>query len=106
MKRALSALVLVTAAGCATGRAAQQPGPQAQTQARPAVAYPSTYRPFPSTPTLLRGGTVMTATGQVIPNGQVLMVDGRIAAVGATVDAPANATVVDATGRWITPGVI
>ncbi|HEX8450938.1 MAG TPA: amidohydrolase family protein [Longimicrobium sp.] len=107
MKRALSALVLVTAAGCATGRAAQQPGPKAQTPApRPPEAYPSTYRPLPSTPTLLRGGTVMTAAGQVIPNGQVLMVDGRIAAVGATVNAPANATVVDATGRWITPGVI
>jgi len=107
MKRALSALVLVTAAGCATGRAAQQPGPQAQSQApRPAEAFPSTYRPLPSTPTLLRGGTVMTAAGQVIPNGQVLMVDGRIAAVGATVEAPANATVVDATGRWVTPGVI
>ena len=107
MKRALSALVLVTAAGCATGRAAQQPAPQAQNQApRAAQAFPSTYRPFPSTATLLRGGTVMTAAGQVIPNGQVLMVDGRIAAVGATVDAPANATVVDVTGRWVTPGVI
>jgi imidazolonepropionase-like amidohydrolase len=107
MKRALSALALVAAAGCATGRAAQAPAPRAQ--AAPAArtdAFPSTYRPFASVPTLLRGGTVMTAAGQVIPNGQVLMVGGRIAAVGATVDAPANATVVDVTGKWITPGVI
>jgi imidazolonepropionase-like amidohydrolase len=37
---------------------------------------------FASQPTLIRGGTVMTAAGQVIPNGQVLIVDGRIAAVG------------------------
>ena len=110
MKRALSALVLVTAAGCATGRTAQRPAtPAAQPQTTRASItnpYPSTYRPLPSTPTLLRGGTVMTAAGQVIPNGQVLLVDGKIAAVGATVDAPANATVVDATGKWITPGVI
>jgi imidazolonepropionase-like amidohydrolase len=34
------------------------------------------------------------------------MVDGKIAAVGATVDAPAGATVVDVTGKWVTPGVI
>ena len=110
MKRALSALVLVTAAGCATGRAAQRPaGPQAQTPAAQPTRtdpFPSTYRPFPSTATVLRGATVMTAAGQVIPNGQVLMVDGRIAAVGTTVEAPAGATVVDVTGKWITPGVI
>ena len=110
MKRALSALVLVTAAGCAAGRSARTPAtPQAQAPAAPATAtnpFPSTYRPFASVPTLLRGGTVMTAAGQIIPNGQVLMVNGRIAAVGATVDAPANAVVVDATGKWITPGVI
>jgi imidazolonepropionase-like amidohydrolase len=109
MKRALSAVALVAAAGCATGRAAQNPA-QPQAQAQPAATrtdpYPSTYRPFPSAPTLLRGGTVMTAAGQVIPNGQVLLVDGKIAAVGATVDAPANTVVVDATGKWITPGVI
>ncbi len=107
MKRALSALALLAAAGCATGRAAQAPAPRAQAAPAPrSDAFPSTYRPFASVPTLLRGGTVMTAAGQVIPNGQVLMVGGRIAAVGATVDAPANATVVDVTGRWVTPGVI
>jgi imidazolonepropionase-like amidohydrolase len=70
------------------------------------VPFPSTYRPFPATATLIRGGTVMTAAGEVIPNGQVLMVDGKIAAVGATVQAPAGATVVDATGKFVTPGVI
>jgi imidazolonepropionase-like amidohydrolase len=110
MNRALSALVLVTVAGCATGRTASRPArPEAQPQNARTSAnnpFPSTYRPFPSAPTLLRGGTVMTAAGQVIPNGQVLLVDGKIAAVGATVDAPANATVVDVTGKWITPGVI
>ncbi len=115
MKRALSALALAAfAAGCAgASRPAQGPAP-AQQQASalsPGRApspdpFPSTYRPLPSAPTLIRGGTVMTAAGQVIPNGQVLMVDGRIAAVGAAVDAPANAVVVDATGKWVTPGII
>ncbi|HEY0018710.1 MAG TPA: amidohydrolase [Longimicrobium sp.] len=110
MKRALCALALGAAtAACSQGQArpAGSPAPQGQSGAqRAADPFPSTYRPLPSAPTLIRGGTVMTAAGQVIPNGQVLMVDGRIAAVGQTVDAPANAVVVDATGRWVTPGVI
>ncbi|HEU0075999.1 MAG TPA: amidohydrolase, partial [Longimicrobiaceae bacterium] len=36
----------------------------------------------------------------------LLMADGKIVAVGATVDAPAGATVVDATGKFVTPGII
>ena len=110
MNRALCALALAgLAAGCAQGRAApaSQPAPASSTAPRPpADPFPSTYRPFPSQPTLIRGGTVMTAAGQVIPNGQVLLVDGKIAAVGATVTAPANAVVIDATGRYVTPGII
>lgn len=108
MKRALSALALAaTAAACSQGQARPASAPaQASAPQRPADPFPSTYRPLASAPTLIRGGTVMTAAGQIIPNGQVLMVDGRIAAVGATVDAPANAVVVDATGKWVTPGII
>ncbi|HYH82220.1 MAG TPA: amidohydrolase [Longimicrobium sp.] len=112
MNRAPYALVLVAAAACSQGQArpANRPAAQAQTASaatRPhANPFPSTYRPFASTATLIRGGTVLTATGQSIPNGQVLLVDGKIAAVGATVEAPAGVTIVDATGRWVTPGVI
>jgi imidazolonepropionase-like amidohydrolase len=107
MKRALSALALAAAtAACSQGQARPADSPAPQSAQRPADPFPSTYRPLPSQPMLIRGGTVMTATGQIIPNGQVLMVDGRISAVGQTVQAPANAVVVDATGKWVTPGVI
>ncbi|MBB4636647.1 amidohydrolase [Longimicrobium terrae] len=106
MKRALSALALGSLAACAQGRAAGSTSPAPQAAPRAEVPFPSTYRPLPSRTTLIRGGTVMTAAGQIIPNGQVLMRDGRIAAVGATVDAPADAVVVDATGKFVTPGVI
>ncbi len=109
MKRALSALVLAAAAaGCAQGgKPASAPAPASASQA-PAtpVPFPSTYTPFPSRPTLIRGATVMTAAGEVIPNGQLLMADGKIVAVGATVEAPAGVTVVDATGKYVTPGII
>ncbi|MDB4949632.1 MAG: amidohydrolase [Gemmatimonadetes bacterium] len=107
MKRALSALLLA-AAGCAHAGAkpASQPSPaQAPVPAVPAP-FPSTYRPFPSVPTLIRGATVMTAAGQIFPGGEVLMVDGKIAAVGQQVTAPAGVRVVDGTGKFVTPGII
>lgn len=54
----------------------------------------------------LRGATVMTAAGRTIADGDVLIRGGRIAAVGASLEAPPDAKVIDAKGRWITPGLI
>ncbi|MDQ3417789.1 MAG: amidohydrolase family protein [Acidobacteriota bacterium] len=54
----------------------------------------------------LRGGTVHTITNGTLPNATVLIRDGKIAAVGANVTVPADAQVVDATGKHITPGII
>jgi imidazolonepropionase-like amidohydrolase len=54
---------------------------------------------------LIRDGHVVTngASG-TIENGDVLIVDGRIRAVGESVAAPRGARVVEAQGRWVTPG--
>jgi imidazolonepropionase-like amidohydrolase len=63
----------------------------------------------PATPTtVLRGGTVMTAAGNTITHGVVVMEGGLVRAVGAEgeVAIPAGATVVDTTGRFVTPGII
>lgn len=107
MKRVLSLLVLpAVVVGCAQRGASPATGPAAQTASAEEAAFASTYAPFPSRTTLIRGGTVMTAAGETIPNGQVLLVDGKVAAVGVTVDAPADAVVVDATGKFVTPGII
>ena len=106
MKRALSALVLAATAACAQGQARPSTGPAAEPAEAPPAPFPSTYQPFPSAPTLIRGATVMTAAGEVIPGGEVLMVDGRIAAVGTGLTAPAGATIVDGTGKFVTPGII
>ena len=54
----------------------------------------------------LRGGTVLTVTHGTIPVGTVLLRDGRIAAVGADVDIPAGAEIIDVSGRFVTPGLI
>jgi imidazolonepropionase-like amidohydrolase len=52
----------------------------------------------------ITGGKIVTNTGPIIENGTVVITNGRIAAVG-TGAAPANARVIDATGKWVTPGL-
>lgn len=54
----------------------------------------------------ITGGTVFPVAGPRIERGTVLIQDGRITAVGANVPIPAGATRVDATGKWVTPGLI
>jgi imidazolonepropionase-like amidohydrolase len=68
--------------------------------------FPSTYRRFASVPTVIRNATILTAAGPTIRGGSVLLQDGKIAAVGTTVNTPANAVVVDGTGKFVTPGII
>jgi imidazolonepropionase-like amidohydrolase len=55
---------------------------------------------------LIQGATVLTGTGARIDNGDVLMQEGRIVAVGANLQAPADAIRVDGRGKWVTPGLI
>lgn len=45
-------------------------------------------------------------TAGTITNGTLLMKDGRIAALGTAVNVPADARVIDAAGRIVTPGFI
>src|SRR5207249_10899190 len=78
--------------------------PESTSVARP--QYPSTYQRHPNPPVLIRNATIMTAAGQEIPNGSIVLKDGRIVAVGAKVDAPADAVGVDGTGKYVTPGLI
>jgi imidazolonepropionase-like amidohydrolase len=68
--------------------------------------FPSTYRPFPSRPTLIRNVTILTAAGPTIRGGSLLLRDGKIAEVGTSIEAPPDAVVVDGTGKYVTPGVI
>ena len=72
-----------------------------------AVAAPweSTYLSRPGPATLIRNATVLDGTGRRLDGADVLMRDGKIVAVGSALDAT-GATVVDAGGRWVTPGLI
>jgi imidazolonepropionase-like amidohydrolase len=54
----------------------------------------------------IRGGTILTVTRGTIQNGTVLLRDGKIAAVGTDVSIPSDARVIDASGRFVMPGII
>jgi len=89
--------------GCAAPPTSQ---PTTSTVAADADPYPSTYKPRPGPPTLIHDATVLTGTGARLDEADVLMVEGRIKSVGRDLEAPAGARVIDARGRWITPGII
>ena len=62
---------------------------------------------FESPRTLLVGGIVFTATGEVYEPGFVIFEDGRIVAVGPDEpEDPGDAEVIDVTGSYVTPGLI
>ncbi len=68
--------------------------------------YPSTYKAVASTPLLIQHATVLTGTGERLDDADLLMSGGRVVAVGRNLDAPAGTAVFDATGKWVTPGII
>ena len=88
------------------------PAPAAPPQtggAAPLVSnpYPSTYKPLPSETTVIRNATILTAAGPVDRTG--------VAAAARREDrggrrrastAPADARVIDAAGKYVTPGII
>jgi imidazolonepropionase-like amidohydrolase len=55
---------------------------------------------------VIRNAVVMTVTHGTISNGSVYIKDGKIAAVGKDVSVPAGVAVVDAGGKYLTPGLI
>lgn len=96
---ALTGLAAAVLAVCAAGA-------QASTPRLADDPYPSTYQPIASAPVLIRNATVLTGDGRRLDGADVLMRGGRISAVGTGLDVPADATVVDGSGKWVTPGLI
>ena len=67
--------------------------------------FAGTYQALAGETTLLQGATILTGTGTRLDDADILMSDGKIVAVGVGLDAE-GAVVVDASGKWVTPGVI
>jgi imidazolonepropionase-like amidohydrolase len=71
-----------------------------------AESFPSTYRMPDTAPLLIQGATVLTGTGERLEGADVLIVNGRIQAVGKGLAVPSGARSINAQGRWVTPGLI
>jgi imidazolonepropionase-like amidohydrolase len=62
--------------------------------------------PPDSSPVVIRNATILTVTKGTIERGSILIKDGKIAEVGPSVKAPKDATVIDAEGKFVVPGII
>jgi imidazolonepropionase-like amidohydrolase len=56
--------------------------------------------------TLIRNATVLTITRGTLENTDVLLRNGKIAAVGKNLNASSNARIIDGTGKYVMPGII
>ena len=104
----LAAVCSAVAAACV----AQPPAAVPSAAAAPAptaarLPYSSTYQPGkPGTPILIRNATILTGKGTRLDGSNLLIENGRIAAIGGELAGPDGAVVIDAKGRWVTPGLI
>jgi imidazolonepropionase-like amidohydrolase len=55
---------------------------------------------------LIVNATILTGTGERIENGSLLIADGKIMQIGEGSLQAGDAEVIDAQGRWVTPGLI
>ncbi|MDE2764765.1 MAG: amidohydrolase family protein [Gemmatimonadota bacterium] len=79
-------------------------GPDPAAPPVPMSANTGPYRDDPVT--LITGATVLTASHGTLEDTDILIRDGRIAEIGTGLSAPPGTTVVDASGRYVTPGII
>jgi imidazolonepropionase-like amidohydrolase len=68
--------------------------------------FPSTYQVPANPPVLIQGATVLTGTGERLEGADILIANGRIQSIGKGLAAPADARIIDAHGKWVTPGII
>ena len=70
------------------------------------IPFESTYVPMAQTNTLFRGANIYDGEGNEFLDTDLLIKDGKIIALGKDLPASSEFTVVDAAGKWITPGII
>ncbi|HEY7394253.1 MAG TPA: hypothetical protein VH559_05395, partial [Gemmatimonadaceae bacterium] len=57
-------------------------------------------------PTLIKNATILTVTKGKLESTDLLLQNGKIAQIGKNLSAPTGATVIDATGKYVMPGII
>lgn len=68
--------------------------------------YPSTYQAYPSQPILIRGAIIYDGRGNKYENKDILLENGKIQAIGEALSLPEGGQLINAQGKWVTPGII
>ncbi len=71
-----------------------------------AVALQATVASAQERPVVIRNATILTVAGPAISGGSLSFHEGVITAVGSSVEIPDGAEVIDATGRYVMPGIV
>ena len=105
MKRLLPASLALAVALCITGCDSNKPtttGPLLPNK----NPFPSTYQ-IPSAAVLvIQNANLLTGANEQLDSTDLIVENGKITAIGADLAVPENAQVVDASGKWLTPGLI
>lgn len=99
------ALVLTSCSGDETDRNENE-GPQTPLEVVNQTPFPSTYRPASASATLIRNATVLDGLGNQIDGADVRLVDGKISELGRGLTPGDGERIIDAAGKWVTPGII
>ena len=99
-------LVLALVAAAPPGRGDRDRGRGERPGPVPTTAWDSTYRPLPRADTLIVNANIFDGAGGRIDGGWVLSREGKIVAMGPGAPTQSAPTVIDAKGRWLTPGII
>lgn len=109
--QAASVLALASLGACASTSSNDAPKSASSStpgsSTAPENPYPSTYAAYPGVATVIKGATIFDGEGRRIENGVVFLSRGKVTAVGGPETAiPADVTVIDGTGKFVTPGII
>jgi len=69
-------------------------------------AFQSTYKPANSSDIFIENARILTGTGKEILKGSILISSNKIKAIGENLPKPLGILVIDANGKWVTPGII
>ncbi|HJM59524.1 MAG TPA: amidohydrolase, partial [SAR86 cluster bacterium] len=68
--------------------------------------YVSTYSPIDSGVVLIKDGRVLTGSGEELEGADILIKNNVFEQISDSIDVPEDARVINAEGKWITPGII
>ena len=68
--------------------------------------FESTYEPLPSTNTIFRNANIYDGEGNELIDTDLIIKDGKVVAIGVDLPSSSDLIEVDASGKWITPGII